>query len=237
MAETPSPLAVVAKGIHKTYSQGAIATPVLSGVDLSIKKGEFVAILGPSGSGKSTLLHILGLMDEPTQGEVLLLGAPTRSLDAQARSRMRNQHVGFVFQFDSLLPEFTILENVSMPGRIAGSHLPKVEARARELLGHFGISHLENRFPQETSGGERQRASIARALINRPAVVLADEPTGSLDRRNGELVFSNLKEVAQDLDVAVVLVTHNEYASQFASRIFHLADGRLTETSKTLGDK
>ena len=223
-----------ARGVTKVYQEEEVQTHVLRGVDFSISAGEFVALLGPSGSGKSTLLNIFGLMDEPTAGEVLVQGRLPRKLDETERARLRNERLGFVFQFDSLLHEFTVLENVTLPARIGlgrlDGRLAEVEARARQGLERLGLGALAHRFPQQLSGGERQRAAIARALINSPAAVLADEPTGNLDRSNGELVFSALREQAESLHVAVLLVTHNEEASRFASRTIHLLDGRLTET-------
>lgn len=233
MAESSTP-AVEARGVFKSYLQGGAEAQALRGVDLSVHPGEFCAMVGPSGSGKSTFLHILGLMDEPSQGEVVLFGSEAGSLREEQRCAMRNRHLGFVFQFDSLLPEFTVLENVTLPARVSASRegrsLSGSRAKAKELLARFGIEALERRFPQELSGGERQRAAIARALINEPALLLADEPTGNLDRGNGESVFRSLKQVSEQLGVAVILATHNEYALSFAARILHLVDGRLSES-------
>ncbi|MBI3549598.1 MAG: ABC transporter ATP-binding protein [Elusimicrobia bacterium] len=220
--------ALEAKGVHKSYRKLHERVDVLKGADLSVRAGEFVAVTGPSGSGKSTMLHLLGMMDEPDEGEILLFGSPVKDMPELERARLRNSKLGFAFQFDSLLPDFTVLENVTMPARIGGS-AADAEARARELLGRFGLGALTDRFPQELSGGERQRVAMARALVNRPALLLADEPTGNLDRRNGELVFYALKEVADSIGVAVVLVTHNDYAAQFATRILRLSEGRVTE--------
>ncbi|MBI4347734.1 MAG: ABC transporter ATP-binding protein [Elusimicrobia bacterium] len=221
------------QGVTKSYRQGPIETPVLRGIDFAVSPGEIIAVLGPSGSGKSTLLNILGLMDAPTAGTVRVGGRRAHDLDPEERAHVRNEKLGFVFQFDSLLPEFTVLENVTMPGRIrAGtSSAGELEARARASLESLGIAKLAGRFPQQLSGGERQRAAIARALLNSPSAILADEPTGNLDRSNGELVFSSLREQAESSGVAVVLVTHNEEAARFASRTVHILDGRLNETS------
>jgi lipoprotein-releasing system ATP-binding protein len=216
-----------ARDLHKIYRQGPVETPVLRGINLKVKRGEFLAILGPSGSGKSTLLHLLGLMDRPTRGEVLIAGAPTSALDETARAVLRNRRLGFVFQFDSLLPEFSALENVLLPGQIAGRQ--DLKPRALELLAKFGLERLAGRLPQEMSGGERQRTAIARALLNKPDLLFADEPTGNLDRRNGELVFNTLRAVAEEHGVAVVLVTHNEEAAACASTVLHLADGAWQE--------
>jgi lipoprotein-releasing system ATP-binding protein len=222
---------IEARGVRRGFLQGSLTREVLRGVDLAVRPGEFAAVLGPSGSGKSTLLNLLGLMDSPDAGEVLVLGRGASGAGASERAALRNRAVGFVFQFDSLLPEFTVLENAMMPGRLAGARgrqaLSELEDRARELLGTLGILPLASRFPATLSGGERQRAAIARALVNRPGVVLADEPTGNLDRANGEAVFSHLRRLADELGVGVVLATHNEYVSRFATRSLHLIDGRL----------
>jgi lipoprotein-releasing system ATP-binding protein len=222
-----------ARGVRKVYEQGQVRTTVLHGVDFALAPGELIAVLGPSGSGKSTLLNILGLMDEATEGEVLVNGRPAGKLSEEERCRLRNERLGFVFQFDSLLPEFTVLENVSFPGRIAiartGGHLEEIEASAMRHLERLGLGKHAQKFPQQLSGGERQRAAIARALLNSPSALLADEPTGNLDRQNGELVFSTLREQAESLGVAVMLVTHNEEAARFASRTVHLLDGRINK--------
>lgn len=221
--------------LAKRYVEGGRPIEVLSNLDLRVRAGEFLAILGPSGTGKSTLLNLIGLMDRPTSGEIKLFGKSTARLGDDSRARLRNRRIGFVFQFDSLLPEFTALENVMMPGRIGlrerkGS-LEDVEKRGRELLELVGIGELTGRFPPQMSGGERQRAAIARALINGPGVLLADEPTGNLDRRNGELVSTKLRELADTLGVAVLMATHNEHTVRFSSRAAHLMDGRLREAS------
>jgi putative ABC transport system ATP-binding protein len=225
--------AIVARGVSKTYGHGPAAVSVLRGVDLEIAAGEFVAILGPSGSGKSTMLNLLGLMDRPDSGDLLVRGKRAADLPELERAMTRCAHIGFVFQFDSLLPEFTILENVLMPARLAAAHgvsqepLASATARATRLLDSLGIAKLADRFPAQTSGGERQRATIARALINRPSVILADEPTGNLDRTNGDRVFADFREVARREGAAVVLVTHDETAAQSADRILRMADGKL----------
>jgi lipoprotein-releasing system ATP-binding protein len=225
--------AILVRGVKKSYGSGPAAVPVLRGVDLSVDAGEFVAVLGPSGSGKSTLLNLLGLMDRPDEGVLKLGGDDAARLSDDDRARLRNERLGFVFQFDSLLPEFTILENVLMPARIARARgltaapLKIAEDRALELLDSLGIKPLRDRFPAQTSGGERQRAAIARALANSPAVVLADEPTGNLDRGNGARVFADLKRVARERGTAVVLVTHDEAEARTADRVLRMDDGVL----------
>ena len=225
--------AILVRGLKKSYGSGSSAVPVLRGVDMTVDAGEFVAVLGPSGSGKSTFLNLLGLMDRPDEGELSLGGTRAADLDDDGRARLRNERLGFVFQFDSLLPEFTILENVMMPARIALARgiatepLLKARVRAEVLLETLGIKKLADRFPAQTSGGERQRAAIARALANSPAVILADEPTGNLDRANGAKVFADMKRLARDHGVAVVLVTHDEAEAKTADRVLRMDDGLL----------
>lgn len=228
MAET----VVKAEGVAKTYRTGETGVPVLRGVSLEIEAGQFSVVLGPSGSGKSTLLNLLGLMDAPDSGEIYFSGEPTRALGEERRSRLRNERLGFVFQFDSLLPEFTILENVTMPARVAqaqgrGIGLAAAEKKAGELLSGLGLSQLLRRYPYQCSGGERQRATLCRALINSPTVLLADEPTGNLDKANGEMVFNDLRTLARQRGVAVVMVTHNESAKTFADVVLQMQDGTV----------
>ena len=228
-------LALQAQGLRKSYGSGETAVAVLKGLDLAVSAGEFVAVLGPSGCGKSTLLNVLGLMDVPDTGEIFFRGRPTAGLPEEERSLLRNEALGFIFQFDSLLPEFTILENVMMPARVAMAGgrsretVPQARERASALLRGLGLERLRDRFPVQTSGGERQRAALCRALINRPALLLADEPTGNLDRKNGERVFQDLKDLAREHGTAVVMVTHNEAACRWASRTVHMSDGLLEE--------
>jgi lipoprotein-releasing system ATP-binding protein len=228
-------LALEARDLRKSYGSGDAEVAVLKGLDLLVAAGEFVAVLGPSGCGKSTLLNVLGLMDVPGSGEVFFSGRPTSAMAEEERSLLRNEALGFIFQFDSLMPEFTILENVLMPARLAMARgrsresLTQARERALALLEGLGLERLRDRFPAQTSGGERQRAALCRALINRPAVLLADEPTGNLDRKNGERVFHDLKDLAQRHNTAVVMVTHNEAACALANRTVHMSDGLIAE--------
>jgi lipoprotein-releasing system ATP-binding protein len=221
MAET----ALSAKGLVKAYKSGPAPVEVLRGVDLEVAAGEFISILGPSGSGKSTLLHVVGLMDRFDAGEVFLRGKAVSGLGEVERARLRGREIGFIFQFDSMLPEFTILENVLMPARIAGRE--DAEKRARELLLALGVSAIADRFPAQTSGGERQRAAVARALLNEPALLLADEPTGNLDRENGAKVFADFRRVAREQKTAVILVTHDEPNARTADRVLRMQAGTL----------
>jgi ABC-type lipoprotein export system ATPase subunit len=226
MAKTE--LVLEAKGLVKVYGEGGAAVRALNGLDLALHAGEFVVILGPSGSGKSTLLNLLGLMDRPDQGDILFSGKSAADLDETAKARLRSQRIGFVFQFDALLPEFTILENITMPARIAGHSMPAAEKRGVDLLDHLGLKAIRDRLPYQVSGGERQRAALCRALINKPAVLLADEPTGNLDKENGERVFRDLKSLAESQGAAVLMVTHNEAAREYAARAVRMQDGALT---------
>ncbi len=227
-----------AAGVSKTYGRGGQAARVFEDLSCEVRAGEFVALLGPSGSGKSTLLNILGLMDRPDAGAVSIGGRDASGLSDAARARLRNERLGFVFQFDSLLPEFTLLENVVMPCRIALAHgrpgtLDAARRRAADLLGRFGLAAAQNRFPSQVSGGERQRAALCRALVNSPAAILADEPTGNLDKANAELVFKDLQDLSHNYGVAILMATHNEESRRFASRMLRIRGGTLAEEEKT----
>ena len=203
---------------------------VLDGVSLSVERGEMVAIVGSSGAGKSTLLHLLGALDQPTRGTVRIAGQPTTGRSDEELSRLRNQSVGFVFQFHHLLREFTALENVMMPMRIAGWEAGRSEARAQDLLGRVGLSGRITHRPSELSGGEQQRTAVARALALDPAVLLADEPSGNLDHANSERLHDLFVELSRDLEIAMVIATHNRSLAARADRTLTLEDGRLTET-------
>jgi lipoprotein-releasing system ATP-binding protein len=220
--------------LHKTYIGGDGGTiNVLSGVDLSVSAREMVAVVGASGAGKSTLLHVLGALDKPTRGYVVIGGEPINGLSEEQLAALRNRSVGFVFQFHHLLREFTALENVMMPIRISGKSIGEARSRAQELLSRVGLSARMHHLPSELSGGEQQRTAVARALAMDPKVVLADEPSGNLDLANAEMLHELLTEVVNDLEIGMVVVTHNRSLAARAGRVLLLENGRLGETVVT----
>lgn len=223
----PDNAVIRAVGIGKTYADGDLRTDVLSGIDLTVARGETVAIVGASGAGKSTLLHILGGLDLPTAGEVFVDGHRMSGLSDRARGELRNRALGFVYQFHHLLPEFTALENVCMPLLIGGVAVPDAEHRARELLGRVGLSARLRHKPGEMSGGERQRAAVARALVTRPACVLADEPTGNLDAKNAEQIHALMVELNREVGTSLVLVTHDHKLAARMGRVLEISAGGL----------
>jgi lipoprotein-releasing system ATP-binding protein len=219
-----------AQALSKTYvgGDGGLIT-VLDAVDLQVARGEMVAIIGASGAGKSTLLHLLGALDRPTSGRVLVDGQAIDGLDDDAVSALRNRTVGFVFQFHHLLREFTALENVMMPLRLAGTDEARARTRATELLERVGLSGRVHHRPGALSGGEQQRTAVARALAADPAVLLADEPSGNLDHQNSEKLHELFAELARELELGMVVVTHNRSLAARADRVLQLEDGRLTQ--------
>ncbi len=219
-----------AHDLHKSYVAGDGSTlDVLTGVSLSVRRGEMVAIVGESGAGKSTLLHVLGALDAPSRGYVVIGGEPVQGRDDEDLAVLRNRSVGFVFQFHHLLREFTALENVMMPLRIAGKPEDQARARAEELLARVGLSGRMSHRPGQLSGGEQQRTAVARALAMDPQVVLADEPSGNLDARNGEMLHDLLTGMVHDFEVGMIVVTHNRAFASRAHRILLLEGGRLSE--------
>ena len=224
---------VRADALGKTYSEGTLHTPVFDGLDFKVYAGETVAILGASGAGKSTLLHLLGGLDTPTAGEVYVLGEKMSALSDKARGVLRNRALGFVYQFHHLLPEFTALENVMLPVLLGGSAMPAAAARAKDLLESVGLGHRLQHKPGELSGGERQRAAVARALVNKPACVLGDEPTGNLDEKTAAHVFGQMLELNRAQATSLVLVTHDRSLARRLDRVLELHEGRLRELAST----
>ena len=215
------------KKVHRHYGEGAKMVRVLEAADLTVHSGEMVALVAPSGAGKSTLLHISGLLEKPQQGEVEIIGTPTVGLSDKARTLLRRTTVGYVYQFHHLLPEFTALENISIPQMIAGKSQKEADVRSHFLLGVLGVDVRAAHRPAELSGGEQQRVAIARAAANHPRVILADEPTGNLDPGTSELVFEALRELIREEGAAALIATHNFDLARRADRVVTIRDGLI----------
>jgi lipoprotein-releasing system ATP-binding protein len=210
------------KNVTKNYEK----LQILKGVSIEVEKSEIVSITGASGAGKSTLLHILGTLENPSSGEVIINDINVFSLSSRKLADFRNNHIGFVFQFHHLLPEFTALENVCMPAWIAGQNMAQAKLKATELLDRMHLKDRLQHKPSELSGGEQQRVAIARALINNPSIILADEPTGNLDSQNSIAIFDIIKSLRDDMKQTFILVTHNDELAQLSDRILHMVDGK-----------
>ncbi|MGB6336319.1 MAG: ABC transporter ATP-binding protein [Thermoanaerobaculia bacterium] len=222
---------VEARGLKKTYRDGARRVDVLTGIDLRVEPGEFVSVVGPSGSGKSTLLHLLGALDQPDEGAVEIGGTSLAALDPRELASFRNRTIGFVFQFQELLPDFDAEENVMMPGRIAGLEISALRRRARDLLAEVGLEERLDHYPNELSGGERQRVALCRALLLEPPLLLADEPTGNLDPKSGDQIFNLMLELQARHGTTALVVTHNPELARRCGRLLRLESGTLQPQS------
>jgi lipoprotein-releasing system ATP-binding protein len=214
---------ISAKGISKSYTH----VPVLQNLDLTVLKGELIAIMGKSGSGKSTLLHILGTLDHPDSGDLVLAGQKPFSMSLNQLAEFRNKEIGFVFQFHHLLPEFNLVENIQMPAFIAGWDKPRIVARAQELLAYFDLQSIQTQKPSQLSGGEQQRAAICRALFNAPSIILADEPTGNLDQSNAEEFHRLIRNLSKDFNQTFIIVSHQPELAEQCDKIYVLERGSL----------
>jgi lipoprotein-releasing system ATP-binding protein len=220
-----------ARGLRKSYAQGSGELPILKGVDIDIRTGEAVCIVGASGAGKSTLLHILGTLDHPNEGEVFFEGESLFSREEEELARFRNEKMGFVFQFHHLLAEFTAAENVMMPCRIAGESKPSARAKALHLLEQMGLKERADHYPSQLSGGELQRVAIARALVRRPRVLFADEPTGNLDSHNSQMIQKLFFQLKEQYGLTLVVVTHDGSFAQKFGRVLRISDGQWAANS------
>jgi putative ABC transport system ATP-binding protein len=233
LMNTSEPLVIV-NHVEKVYATGQRTVAALRGVSLEMLAGEFVALMGPSGCGKSTLLHLLGGMDRPTHGRVVIGGTELATLSETALAQFRRRRVGFIFQFFNLLPTLTVLENAALPLMLDGVSDHEAQERAMVLLERVGLHTRASHFPAELSGGEMQRVAVARAVISKPALILADEPTGSLDSENGRQVMALLRELNHELGLTIVLATHDDEAARFAGRIIRLRDGMIEQESRNV---
>jgi ABC-type lipoprotein export system ATPase subunit len=224
---------LVADNLQKTYVSGDARVAALAGVSFEIEAGDFVALMGPSGCGKSTLLHLCGAMDRLTNGTLTLNGRDLSAMGDDELTRVRREQVGFVFQFFNLLPTLTVSDNIALPCLLAGMTTDEAESRARALAGRVGISHRLTHYPQQISGGEMQRAAIARALVHQPALLVADEPTGNLDSENGANVLSLIGELNRELGVTVLLATHAADVAGAAARVLRMKDGKFAGERQT----
>lgn len=218
--------------LGKIYQENGLSTEVLRDVTFTLTKGEMMAIVGSSGSGKSTLLHLLGGLDQPSSGEVIFSGHSLTTLSVKARAELRNCHLGFIYQFHHLLPDFSALENIAMPLLIGGTNSAQASSRAGEMLESVGLAHRGRHRPAELSGGERQRVAIARALVNQPELVLADEPTGNLDHHNASQIFELLTSLNRERGTAFLVVTHDLSLAQRLDRQLEMSDGQLHDTQE-----
>jgi len=223
--------ALECQALRKQFVEGPVVLEVLKGINLVVRAGECVAIVGPSGAGKTTLLQLLGGLDTPTSGKVRVRGQDLAATDNAERGRIRNRHLGFVYQFHHLLPEFTALENVAMPLLVRRDPLDAIQARAQKVLERVGLAERLNHKPGELSGGERQRVAVARALVTEPAVVLADEPTGNLDRKTGDTVLELMLDLNREAGASLVIVTHDPQIAMQMNRVLRLSDGGLEDAT------